>query len=82
MFRVSAKIKGNIRILLQSTFCFLILVSSDKGTPRTGLCKKVKSCYPNFKLFDFSSEDTWVMGLYDTCSYQSALGRQVQDNQY
>ena len=50
---------------------------SDKDTPRTGLCKKVKSCYPYFKIKDFPSEETWVMGLYDTCSYQSTRGRQV-----
>lgn len=53
---------------------------SDKDTPRTGLCKKVKSCYPYFKIKDFPSEETWVMGLYDTCSYQSTRGRQVKQS--
>lgn len=49
-------------------------LSKDKGN---GTCLKVKSCYPYFKINDFPSEETWVMGLYDTCSYQSTRGRQV-----
>ena len=80
MCRVSAKIKakGNSNI----HFCFNLHFAfqsfpSDKDTPRTGLCKKVKSCYPHFKIYDFPSSETWVMGLFDTCSYQSARGRQV-----
>merc|ERR1712130_472747 len=42
-----------------------------------GRCMSLKSCYPYFKIHDFKAEDTWVMGLYDTCSYKSARGRQV-----
>ena len=38
----------------------------------------LKSCYPYFKIHDFSTRDTWVMGLYDTCSYQSPQGREVR----
>merc|ERR1712244_105967 len=37
----------------------------------------LKSCYPYFKIHDFSTRETWVMGLYDTCSYQSPQGREV-----
>ena len=37
----------------------------------------LKSCYKYFKIYAFTSRDTWVMGLYNTCSYQSARGRQV-----
>ena len=37
----------------------------------------LKSCYPYFKIHDFRPEETYVMGLYDTCSYQSPQGRQV-----
>jgi len=70
----TATVLSPISSLTRASLDDVPCLSKDKGT---GLCKKVKSCYPNFKLFDFSSEDTWVMGLYDTCSYQSALGRQV-----
>ena len=38
----------------------------------------LKSCYPYFKIHDFSTRETWVMGLYDTCSYQSPQGREVR----
>ena len=37
----------------------------------------LKECYPYFKIFELPLRDTWVMGLYDTCSYQSPEGRQV-----
>merc|ERR1711936_645450 len=53
------------------------------GTPcqtkdgTSGLCMSLKSCYPYFKIADFGTRDTWVMGLYDTCSYQSPQGREV-----
>ena len=45
-----------------------------------GKCMSLKTCYPYFKINDFKPEDTWVMGLYDTCSYQSTRGRQVAIN--
>jgi len=48
--------------------------SKDKGT---GRCKSLKSCYPYFKIHNFAAKDTWVMGLYDTCNYQTPTGRQV-----
>ena len=44
---------------------------------RSGLCMSLKSCYPYFKISDFDTRDTWVMGLYDTCSYLSPQGREV-----
>jgi len=44
---------------------------------RVGKCMELKSCYPYFKIFEFSSRDTWVMGHYDTCSYRSPQGSQV-----
>jgi len=53
------------------------------GTPcqtkdgTSGLCMSLKSCYPYFKIGNFGPRDTWVMGLYDTCSYQSPQGREV-----
>jgi len=48
---------------------------SKDGT--SGQCMSLKSCYPYFKIHDFSTRETWVMGLYDTCSYQSPQGREV-----
>merc|ERR1712088_279320 len=53
------------------------------GTPcqtkdgTSGQCMSLKSCYPYFKIHAFSARETWVMGLYDTCSYQSPQGREV-----
>ncbi len=44
---------------------------------RLGQCMSLKECYPYFKIFELPLRDTWVMGLYDTCSYQSPEGRQV-----
>jgi hypothetical protein len=44
---------------------------------RLGKCMSLKECYPYFKIFELPLRDTWVMGLYDTCSYQSPEGRQV-----
>jgi len=48
--------------------------SKDKGT---GRCLTLKSCYPYFKIHNFAPADTWVMGLYDTCNFQTPTGRQV-----
>jgi len=48
---------------------------SKDGT--SGQCMSLKSCYPYFKIHAFSARETWVMGLYDTCSYQSPQGREV-----
>ena len=46
-----------------------------------GKCMSLKACYPYFKIPEFNTLDTWVMGLYDTCSYQSPQGRQVRELQ-
>lgn len=35
----------------------------------------LKSCYPYFKIPSLAMSDTWVMGLYDTCSYDGPSGR-------
>merc|ERR1711936_1136790 len=59
------------------------LLAPPLGTPcqskdgKSGLCMSLKSCYPYFKISDFDTRDTWVMGLYDTCSYLSPQGREV-----
>ena len=76
--------KGWVTAIFISASIYILLIlffnpfQSDKDTPRTGNCKKLKSCYPHFKIYDFPASETWVMGLFDTCSYQSARGRQVQ----
>merc|ERR1711970_1314333 len=49
-------------------------LTKDSGL---GKCMSLKACYPYFKIPEFNTLDTWVMGLYDTCSYQSPQGRQV-----
>merc|ERR1711899_631372 len=40
-----------------------------------GNCMSLKSCYPYFKIPSLAMSDTWVMGLYDTCSYDGPSGR-------
>jgi len=40
-----------------------------------GNCMSLKSCYPYFKIPTLAMSDTWVMGLYDTCSYDGPSGR-------
>ena len=44
---------------------------------REGNCMSLKSCYPYFKIPSLAMSDTWVMGLYDTCSYDGPSGRSV-----
>merc|ERR1719507_1667795 len=40
-----------------------------------GNCMSLKACYPYFKIPTLAMSDTWVMGLYDTCSYDGPSGR-------
>ena len=44
---------------------------------RLGQCTSFRACYPYFKLPDFSTWETWVLGVFDTCSYFGESGRQV-----
>ena len=37
----------------------------------------LKSCYPYFKIPTLAMSDTWVMGRFDTCSYDTPSGREV-----
>ncbi|XP_063220612.1 proclotting enzyme-like [Bacillus rossius redtenbacheri] len=48
---------------------------SSKGV--LGRCTSFRACYPYFKLPELNNWETWVLGLYDTCSYFSASGRQM-----
>ncbi|KAG8236116.1 hypothetical protein J437_LFUL000479 [Ladona fulva] len=48
---------------------------SSKG--QLGRCTSFRQCYPYFKLPDLNNWETWILGMYDTCSYFSSTGRQV-----
>jgi hypothetical protein len=37
----------------------------------------INECYPERKIFQTEPKDTWIFGLYNTCSYNSARGKQV-----
>lgn len=47
-----------------STTCW----NKDLGT--LGVCRKLKDCYPYFRLPDVSPEDAWIFGIYNTCPLQ------------
>jgi V8-like Glu-specific endopeptidase len=42
-----------------------------------GNCMSLKSCYPYFKIPNLAMSDTWVMGRFDTCSYDTPSGREA-----
>jgi secreted trypsin-like serine protease len=42
-----------------------------------GQCMGINECYPERKIFQTEPKDTWIFGLYNTCSYNSARGKQV-----
>jgi hypothetical protein len=42
-----------------------------------GRCTSFRQCYPYFKLPELSNWETWILGMYDTCSYFTSSGRQV-----
>ncbi|XP_071454280.1 serine proteinase stubble-like [Hetaerina americana] len=48
---------------------------SSKG--QLGRCTSFRQCYPYFKLPDLNNWETWILGMYDTCSYFTASGRQM-----
>ncbi|XP_065166497.1 proclotting enzyme-like [Atheta coriaria] len=48
---------------------------STKGL--LGRCVSFRECYPYFKLPDLNNWDSWVLGMYDTCSYYTQQGRQM-----
>lgn len=37
----------------------------------------INQCYPERKIFRTEAKDTWIFGLYNTCSYNSPKGKQV-----
>lgn len=43
-----------------------------------GRCTSFRQCYPYFKLPELSNWETWILGMYDTCSYFTSSGRQVR----
>jgi hypothetical protein len=46
-----------------------------------GRCTSFRQCYPYFKLPELSNWETWILGMYDTCSYFTSSGRQVSEYQ-
>lgn len=48
---------------------------TSKGS--LGRCTSFRECYPYFKLPDLGNWETWILGMYDTCSYFTDTGRQV-----
>ncbi|KAK9890287.1 hypothetical protein WA026_010390 [Henosepilachna vigintioctopunctata] len=42
-----------------------------------GRCTPFRQCYPYFKLPELNNWDTWILGMYDTCSYYTQQGRQM-----
>lgn len=49
---------------------------TSKGV--VGRCMSFRQCYPYFKIPDLNNWDSWVLGMYDTCSYFTIQGRQVK----
>lgn len=47
------------------------------GRGTLGKCTSFRSCYPYIKLPDFQYWDTWVVGMYDACTYLTHEHRQV-----
>lgn len=47
------------------------------STGRYGRCTSFRHCFPYFKLPDLNTWDSWVLGMYDTCTYFTATGKQV-----
>ncbi|XP_073994864.1 trypsin-like isoform X2 [Rhodnius prolixus] len=43
----------------------------------TGRCTSFRQCYPYFKLPDLNTWETWVLGMYDTCTYFTPSGKQM-----
>ncbi|CAH1393694.1 unnamed protein product [Nezara viridula] len=48
---------------------------SSKG--EYGTCTSFRRCYPYFKLPELSTWETWVLGMYDTCTYFTSSGKQM-----
>ena len=43
-----------------------------------GKCTSFRQCYPYFKVPELNNFESWILGMYDTCSYYTAQGRQVK----
>ncbi|CAB4069131.1 SYDE [Lepeophtheirus salmonis] len=48
------------------------------STGRLGRCTSLKVCYPYFKSPNIIGSNTWIKGLYDTCSYIGKRAQQVR----
>jgi len=49
--------------------------TTQQGLP--GTCMTLNACYPKRKIFRLPAHETWAMGLYNTCKYESSQGVQV-----
>uniref|UniRef100_A0A146KWK6 Phenoloxidase-activating factor 2 n=2 Tax=Lygus hesperus TaxID=30085 RepID=A0A146KWK6_LYGHE len=42
-----------------------------------GRCTSFRQCFPYFKLPELNNWESWVLGMYDTCTYFTATGKQM-----
>lgn len=50
------------------------------GRGTLGKCTSFRLCYPHIKMPNFQYWDSWMMGMYDTCTYISMDHKQVNTN--
>lgn len=50
------------------------------GRGTLGKCTSFRLCYPYIKIPDFQYWDSWVVGMYDTCTYINGDHKQVNKN--
>lgn len=48
------------------------------GRGTLGKCTSFRLCYPYIKMPDFQFWDSWMVGMYDTCTYVSVDRKQVR----
>jgi len=58
------------------------LVGSFNQVPLAGACpsdkcKPFKECYPYFKVPELNNFESWIYGMYNSCSYYTATGKQM-----
>ncbi|KAK6630616.1 hypothetical protein RUM43_014601 [Polyplax serrata] len=44
---------------------------------KLGRCTSFRACYPHFKVPHLNNWESWVLGIYDTCSYFTESGQQA-----
>lgn len=48
---------------------------TSRGT--LGRCTSFRTCYPYIKLEDLQFGDSWLLGVYDACTYLNIDNKQV-----